>query len=95
MAALSHDYYFLSVFQNTLISEWKTRVDELKMENDYQWRLKILKYEEQVKDLTDKYMYMHENISEANNEILSKIDKHMRRELYTNNIFQSYMSVMQ
>ena len=56
MAALSHDYYFLSVFQNTLISEWKTRVDELKMENDYQWRLKNMKYEEQVKDLTDKYM---------------------------------------
>ena len=56
MAALSHDYYFLSVFQNTLISEWKSRVDELKMENDYQWRLKNMKYEEQVKDLADKYM---------------------------------------
>ena len=53
---VSHDYYFLSVFQNTLISEWKSRVDELKMENDYQWRLKNMKYEEQVKDLTDKYM---------------------------------------
>ena len=65
------------------------------MENDYQLRLKNLKYEEQVKDLTDKYMYMHVNISEANNEILSKIDKHMRHELYTNNIFHSYMSVMQ
>ena len=56
MAALSHDYYFLSVFQNTLISEWKSRVDELKMENDYQWRLKNMKYEEQVKDLADRYM---------------------------------------
>ena len=68
VAALSHDYYFLSVFQNTLISEWKTRVDELKMENDYQLRLKNLNYEEQVKDLTDKYMQEIESLK-AKNEV--------------------------
>ena len=68
VAASSHDYYFLSVFQNTLISEWKTRVDELKMENDYQLRLKNLNYEEQVKDLTDKYMQEIESLK-AKNEV--------------------------
>ena len=76
VAASSHDSYFLSVFQNTLISEWKTRVDELIMENDFQLRLKNVNYEEQMKDLTDKYIQEIESL-EANNEVLNNMNKHV------------------
>ena len=42
--------------QNTLMSELKTRVEELKMENEYQLRLKEMNHSDKVKEMTDKSM---------------------------------------
>lgn len=36
--------------------ELKTRVDELKMENEYQLRLKDMNYSERIKELTEKFV---------------------------------------
>ena len=40
--------------QNTLMSELKTRVEELKMENEYQLRLKEMNHSDKIKEMTDK-----------------------------------------
>jgi len=42
--------------QNTVIFELKTRVDELKMENAYQLRLRDVSYNEKIKELTEKFV---------------------------------------
>jgi len=39
-----------------VIFELKTRVDELKMENAYQLRLRDVSYNEKMKDLTEKFV---------------------------------------
>ena len=54
--------------KNTLMSELKTRVDELKMENDYQLRLKDMSYGEKIKDLSDKFLQEIEALK-ARNEV--------------------------
>jgi len=38
------------------MNELRTRVDELKMENEYQLRLKDMGYNEKIKDMTEKFM---------------------------------------
>ena len=53
------------------MSELKTRVDELKMENEYQLRLKDMNYNEKIKDLTDKFLQEIESLK-AKNEVNSK-----------------------
>ncbi len=50
------------------MSELKTRVDELKMENEYQLRLKDMNYNEKIKDLTDKFLQEIESLK-AKNEV--------------------------
>jgi hypothetical protein len=42
--------------KNREIVELKTRVDELKMENEYQLRLKDMSYNEKMKELTEKFV---------------------------------------
>lgn len=54
--------------QNTTMSELKTRVEELKMENEYQLRLKDMNYNEKIKDLTDKFLQEIEGVK-AKNEV--------------------------
>ena len=54
--------------KNTMMSELKTRVEELKMENDYQLRLKDMSYGEKIKDLTDKFLQEIEALK-ARNEV--------------------------
>lgn len=54
--------------KNSLMSELKTRVDELKMENDYQLRLKDMSYGEKIKDLSDKFLQEIEALK-ARNEV--------------------------
>ena len=54
--------------KNTTMSELKTRVDELKMENDYQLRLKDMSYGEKIKDLSDKFLQEIEALK-ARNEV--------------------------
>ena len=51
------------------MSELKTRVDELKMENEYQLRLKDMhEYNKKIKDLTDKFLQEIESLK-AKNEV--------------------------
>ncbi len=38
------------------MSELHTRVDELKMENEYQMRIKEMRYNDKIKELTDRFM---------------------------------------
>ncbi|KAK1340089.1 hypothetical protein QTO34_018653 [Cnephaeus nilssonii] len=42
--------------------ELKTRVEELKMENEYQLRLKDMNYSEKIKELTDKFIQEMESL---------------------------------
>ncbi|XP_048207026.1 cilia- and flagella-associated protein 57 isoform X2 [Perognathus longimembris pacificus] len=46
--------------------ELKTRVEELKMENEYQLRLKDLNYSEKIKELTDKFIQEMESLKTKN-----------------------------
>ncbi|KAK6099155.1 hypothetical protein MT418_000606 [Batrachochytrium dendrobatidis] len=42
--------------KNSLMAELKTRVEELKMENEYQLRLKDMNFNEKIKEVTEKFM---------------------------------------
>ena len=48
------------------MSELKTRVDELKMENEYQLRLKDMNYNEKNKELRDKFAHDIEALQTMN-----------------------------
>ena len=48
------------------MSELKTRVDELKMENEYQLRLKDMNYNEKTKELRDKFVQEIESLQAIN-----------------------------
>ena len=39
-----------------MMLELKTRVEELKMENEYQLRLKDMNFNEKIKEVTEKFM---------------------------------------
>ena len=49
-----------------MMSELKTRVDELKMENEYQLRLKDMNYNEKIKELTEKFIQEMESLKTKN-----------------------------
>ena len=42
--------------KNSMMGELKTRVEELKMENEYQLRLKDMNFNEKIKQVTEKFM---------------------------------------
>ncbi|KAJ3302044.1 Cilia- and flagella-associated protein 57 [Kappamyces sp. JEL0829] len=42
--------------KNAMMGELKTRVEELKMENEYQLRLKDMNFNEKIKQVTEKFM---------------------------------------
>lgn len=44
------------------------RVDELKMENEYQLRLRDMNYDEKLKDITDKFLQDIDSLN-AKNEV--------------------------
>lgn len=46
--------------------ELKTRVEELKMENEYQLRLKDMNYNEKLKELTEKFIQEMEVLKTTN-----------------------------
>ena len=48
------------------MSELKTRVDELKTENEYQLRLKDMNYNEKIKELTEKFIQEMESLKTKN-----------------------------
>ena len=49
-----------------MMSELKTRVDELKTENEYQLRLKDMNYNEKIKELTEKFIQEMESLKTKN-----------------------------
>ncbi|CAH8577208.1 unnamed protein product [Schistosoma haematobium] len=59
--------------KNSMIIELKTRIDELKLENDYQLRLKDMNYNERIKELTEKFIQEMETLKTKNQ--LLKLDK--------------------
>lgn len=52
--------------KNSMMAELKTRVDELKMENGYQLRLKDMNYNEKIKELTEKFIQEMESLKTKN-----------------------------
>lgn len=46
---------FLFVFQSQQMLELKMSVEELRMENEYQLRLKDMSYNEKIRELTVKF----------------------------------------
>lgn len=62
--------------------ELKTRVEELKMENEYQLRLKDMNYSEKIKELTDKFIQEMESLKTKNQVCLrDKTSNHEYREI--------------
>ncbi|XP_028390638.1 cilia- and flagella-associated protein 57-like [Dendronephthya gigantea] len=59
--------------KNSMMAELKTRVEELKMENEYQLRLKDMNYNEKIKELTEKFIQEMESLK-TKNQVL-KTDK--------------------
>ena len=57
------------------MSELKTRVDELKMENEYQLRLKDMNYGEKIKELTDNFLQEIDALK-AKNEVSTAMLSH-------------------
>lgn len=54
------------------MAELKTRVEELKMENEYQLRLKDMNYNEKIKELTEKFIQEMESLKTKNQVRTSK-----------------------
>jgi len=48
------------------MAELKTRVEELRLENDYQLRLKDMTYNEKIKELTEKFIQEMESLKTKN-----------------------------
>ncbi|XP_058298828.1 cilia- and flagella-associated protein 57 isoform X4 [Hylobates moloch] len=55
--------------------ELKTRVEELKMENEYQLRLKDINYSEKIKELTDKFIQEMESLKTKNQVLRTEKEK--------------------
>ncbi|XP_041912329.1 cilia- and flagella-associated protein 57-like isoform X1 [Alosa sapidissima] len=49
--------------KNQIILELRTRMEELKMENDYQLRLKDMNYNDKMKDLTETFNHQMESLN--------------------------------
>jgi len=61
--------------KNAIMSELKTRVEELKMENEYQLRLKDMNYNEKIKELTEKFIQEMESLKTKNQVLKTDKDK--------------------
>ncbi|XP_038268117.1 cilia- and flagella-associated protein 57 isoform X1 [Dermochelys coriacea] len=55
--------------------ELKTRVEELKMENEYQLRLKDMDYNEKMKELTEKFIQEMESLKTKNQVLKAEKEK--------------------
>merc|ERR1719228_236725 len=71
--------------KNVLTAELRTRVEELKMENEYQLRLKDMNYNEKIKELTEKFIQEMESLKNKNQLLkvekekdLSRFDEHFK-----------------
>ncbi|XP_048457939.1 cilia- and flagella-associated protein 57 isoform X3 [Rhincodon typus] len=61
--------------KNQLTLELKTRVEELKMENEYQLRLKDMNYSDKIKELTEKFIQEMESLKTKNQVLKTDKDK--------------------
>ncbi|XP_072543115.1 cilia- and flagella-associated protein 57 isoform X2 [Salminus brasiliensis] len=61
--------------KNQIMLELKTRVDELKMENEYQLRLKDMNYSEKIKELTQKFIQQIESLKTENQVLKTEKEK--------------------
>lgn len=61
--------------KNREIIELKTRVEELKMENEYQLRLKDMSYNEKMKELTEKFVQEMEALKLKNQLLKTEKEK--------------------
>ncbi|XP_013398082.1 cilia- and flagella-associated protein 57 [Lingula anatina] len=61
--------------KNTMMAELKTRVDELKTENEYQLRMKDMNYNEKIKELTEKFIQEMESLKTKNQVLKTDKDK--------------------
>ncbi|KAK2860815.1 hypothetical protein Q7C36_004981 [Tachysurus vachellii] len=61
--------------KNQITMELKTRVEELKMENEYQLRLKDMNYNEKIKELTEKFIQQIESLTNQNQVLESEKEK--------------------
>ncbi|KAL7062260.1 hypothetical protein AAHC03_0644 [Spirometra sp. Aus1] len=61
--------------KTSVMSELKTRVEELKMENEYQLRLKDMNYSERIKELTEKFIKEMESLKVKNQALRIEKDK--------------------
>ena len=57
---------FFCIFQNSTVNDLNSRVEELKMENEYQLRLKDMTYNEKMKELTEKFIQEMESLKTKN-----------------------------
>lgn len=62
-----------------LTDELRTRVEELKMENEYQLRLKDLNYTEKIKELTEKFIQEMESLKSKNQILRVEKEKEIAR----------------
>ncbi|XP_066480340.1 cilia- and flagella-associated protein 57 isoform X1 [Tiliqua scincoides] len=58
-----------------IMLELKTRVEELKMENEYQLRLKDMNYNEKIKELTEKFIQEMESLKTKNQVLKTEKEK--------------------
>eukprot|EP00795_Rhopilema_esculentum_P004667 gene4667-20951_t len=65
--------------KNALMTELKTRVEELKMENEYQLRIKDMNYNEKIKELTEKFIQEMESLKTKNQVLRTDKDKESAR----------------
>ncbi|XP_069083885.1 cilia- and flagella-associated protein 57 [Pleurodeles waltl] len=61
--------------KNQVMLELKTRVEELKMENEYQLRLKDMNYNEKIKELTEKFIQEMESLKTKNQVLKTEKEK--------------------
>ncbi|XP_070976350.1 cilia- and flagella-associated protein 57 [Oncorhynchus clarkii lewisi] len=61
--------------KNQIMMELKTRVEELKMENEYQLRLKDMNYNEKIKDLSEKFVQEIESLKTKNQVLKTEKEK--------------------
>ncbi|MCJ8731889.1 hypothetical protein PDJAM_G00204930 [Pangasius djambal] len=61
--------------KNQIMLELNTRVEELKMENEYQLRLKDMNYNEKIKELTEKFSQQIESLTTQNQVLKSEKEK--------------------
>ncbi|GAB1610641.1 cilia- and flagella-associated protein 57-like, partial [Argonauta hians] len=77
--------------KNSVMSELRTRVNELAMENEYQLRLKDMNYNEKIKELTDKFIQEMESLKAKNQNLKTDQEKQeVKREEQWTEILQKH-----